>query len=177
MESHASQLRIIASQPLHAKDRDLLGKAAHDPMSIRPFVRRPLWREPGRSGALRIGRFILRGGGPVYEIPLIDVSVNRTSIMFPPGTDLAVGEIFEIVRPIRVTDDSAWRPESPRKVVALVKVTSVDGESRAVVNVLRGSVIKGYWAERVDERRIADLLHPSFGVRKFFLRSKPQARR
>jgi hypothetical protein len=62
-------------------------------------------------------------------------------------------------------------------VVALVKVTSVDGESRAVVNVLRGSVIKGYWAERVDERRIADLLHPSFGVRKFFLRSKPQARR
>jgi len=46
-----------------------------------------------------------------------------------------------------------------------------------LVNVLRGSVIKGYWAERVDERRIADLLHPSFGVRDFFLRSKPQARR
>ena len=177
MESRASQLRIIASRPLLEKGRDPLTQESHDPMNIRLFVPHTLRRESRRSKVLRIGRFTLRGGGTLYELLLIDVSLNRTSIIFPPGTHLAVGEIFEIVRPIRAGDDSARRPESPRKVVALVKVIGVDAESRAVVKVLRGSVIKGYWAERVDEERIADLLYPSLSFPNLSLRSKPQARR
>jgi hypothetical protein len=177
MESRASQLRIIASRPLLEKGRDPLTKEFHVPMNIRRFIPHTLRRESGRSRALRIGRFILRGRGPLYELLLIDVSLNRTSIMFPPGTHLGVGEIFEIVRPIRTGDDSPLRPKSPRKVVALVKVIGVGAESRAVVNVLWGSVIKGYWAERVDEDRIADLLYPSLSFRKLFPWWKPQARR
>jgi hypothetical protein len=44
-------------------------------------------------------------------------------------------------------------------VVALVKVIGIEGETRALVRVLKGSVIKGYWAERIEEDRIAALLH------------------
>jgi hypothetical protein len=64
--------------------------------------------------------------------------------MFPPGTHLA---------------DLTRRLQSPRKVVALVKVIGIEGETRALVRVLKGSVIKGYWAERIEEDRIAALLH------------------
>jgi hypothetical protein len=102
---------------------------------------------------LRIGRYILRGGGPLYELPVIDVGRKRTSLMFPRGTHLAVGEVFEIVRPIRTRGDFARSPEEPRKVVARVKVIGVEAETRARVDVLHGSVIKGYWAERVEEDR------------------------
>jgi hypothetical protein len=104
---------------------------------------------------MRIGRFILGGGGPIYEIPLIDVSLKRTCLVFPRGTPLAVGEIFEIVRPIGTGGEFTRRPECPRKVVALVKIIGIEGEARALVHVLAGSVTKGYWAERVEEDRLA----------------------
>jgi hypothetical protein len=68
--------------------------------------------------------------------------------MFPGGTHIAVGDIFEIVRPIRFAGGFILPPGGPRKVVARVKVTGLDGERRALVQVLRGSVIRGYWAER-----------------------------
>lgn len=159
MESRAPQLGIITSRPLLEKGRDPLTKEFHVPMNIRRFIPHTLRRESGRSRGLRIGRFILRGRGPLYELLLIDVNLNRTSIMFPPGTHLGVGEIFEIVRPIRILGDLTRRLQSPRKVVALVKVIGIEGETRALVRVLKGSVIKGYWAERIEEDRIAALLH------------------
>jgi hypothetical protein len=124
--------------------------------------------ESGPSGTVRIGRFILRGGGPLYELPLIDVSRKRTCIMFHPGTPLAEGDIFQIVSPIGIPRESDRLRERPRKVVAVVKVIAVEGETRALVRVLRGSVIRGYWAERVDEERIADLLHPALNILSFF---------
>jgi len=80
----------------------------------------------------------------------------------------AVGEIFEIVRPISIRRHFTRRPESPRKVVALVKVVGIDGDPGALVHVLRGSVTKGYWAERVEEDRIAALLYRSLNVLGFF---------
>jgi len=159
MESRTSQFRIIASRPLPEGNREPTAKESHDPPRIRLFVPPIPRRESGRSRALRIGRFILRGGGPLHELPLIDVSLKRTCLMFPPGTHLAAGEIFEIVRPIRILGDLTRRLQSPRKVVALVKVIGIEGETRALVRVLKGSVIKGYWAERIEEDRIAALLH------------------
>jgi hypothetical protein len=137
------------------------------------------WREPRRIRTLRIGRFILHGGGPLHELPLIDVSLNRTTLMFPRGARLEEGDIFEIVRPVRITGDCTPRPGRPREVVALVKIIGLDGETRAFVHVLRGSVIRGYWAEKIEEDRLADFLHPSLNVLDFFsiLRPKIHARR
>lgn len=112
-----------------------------------------------RPGMLRIGRLILRGGGPLYEIPVIDVNLNRTSLMFPRGTPLARGDMFRIVRPLKSGLELSPDPATPRKVVALVKVVGVEAESRAIVHVLRGSVQKGFWAERVDEDWLAGLLY------------------
>jgi hypothetical protein len=116
-------------------------------------------QEPGRPGMLRIGRLILRGGGPLYELPVIDLSLNKTSIVFPRGTPLAPGDVFRIVRPLKPGLEFRADPAIPRKVVALVKVTGVEDGTRAVVHVLRGSVRRGFWAERVDEARLAGLLY------------------
>ncbi len=127
---------------------------------------------------MRIGRFILRGGGPLYEIPLIDVSKNGTYLMFPRGLRLVVGEIFEIVRPIRISGDFLRKPERLRRVVARVKVVSVEAESRARVHVLSGSVIKGSWAERPEDDRRAPLLQRFLNVLSFFsiVRANPRPR-
>ena len=161
MESRASQVRIVASRPLPRNGMDPVTSDSHCPPNIRLFVPQPPAREHGRSGLLRIGRYILRGGGPLYELPLIDVSKNRTYLMFPRGTLLAVGEIFEIVRPIRPRDDFARWPERPRKVVARVKIIAIERGTEAIVHVLNGSVIKGYWAERVDGNSIEAFPHPA----------------
>lgn len=157
MESRASQVHIVASRPLPRNGMDPVTSDSHYPPNIRLFVPQNPGRELGGSRALRIGRYILRGGGPLHELPLIEVSKNRTCLMFQRGTDLAVGQIFEIVRPIRVRDDFARWPERPRKVVARVKIIAIERETLAIVHVLSGSVIKGYWAERVDGTRIEAL--------------------
>jgi hypothetical protein len=154
MESRASQVRIVASRTLPGKVRDPLAEDSHNPTNLRLFVRLNPGRDHGGSRALRIGRFILRGGGPFHELPLIEVSRNRTCLMFRQGTHLAVGQIYEIVRPIRIRDDFGRWPVRPRKVVARVKILGIEGETRAIVHVLNGSVIRGYWAERVEMPRI-----------------------
>ena len=159
MESRASQVRIVASRPLRGNVWDPLAEDAQNPTSIRLFVPQTPGREHGGSRALRIGRYILRGGGPLHHLPLIEVSKNRTCLMFQRGTRLAVGEIFDIVRPIRIRDDFARWPERPRKVVARVTIIGIERETLAIVHVLSGSVIKGYWAERVDKARIEALPH------------------
>lgn len=179
MASHASQLRIVASRPLLKRTEGPFATGAPESPVVRRFVPHSPRYQSGRTRALRIGRFVLRGGGPLHELPLIDVSRERTCLMFPRGTHPAVGDIFEIVRPIRIRDDFARSPGGPRRVVALVKVIGLERETRAFVHVLGGSVIKGYWAEKIEEDRLADFLHPSLNVLDFFsiLRPKPQARR
>jgi hypothetical protein len=123
-------------------------------------MERPSGRqESGRTGTLRIGRLILRGGGPLYELPVIDVSLRQTSLMFPRGTPLAPGDMFRIVRPLMPGFEFTLDTATPRKVVALVKVIGVEAGTRAIVHVLRGSVRRGFWAERVDENRLAGLLY------------------
>lgn len=131
----------------------------HNPPNIRLHVPSPVRKEARRPGVLRIGRFILFGGGPQYELSLIEISPARTSMMFPPGTTLATGELFEIVRPIRVRGESVRPSGGPRKVVALVKVVGVQGGNLALVRVLAGLLRRGFWAERLDENRIADRLY------------------
>ena len=152
MESRASQVRIVASRPLRGNVWDPLAEDAQNPTSIRLFVPQTPGREHGGSRALRIGRYILRGGGPLHHLPLIEVSKNRTCLMFQRGTRLAVGVIFDIVRPIRIRDDFARRPAAP--LPDSIKALKID-----IVHVLSGSVIKGYWAERVDKARIEALPH------------------
>lgn len=159
MESHASQFRIIASRPRSEMNRESLGIRSQDPSKMRLYVPAPARQESSRSGVLRIGRLILRGGGPHYELSLIDITLTRTSVTFPPGTPLAVGEIFEIVRPIRIHGEFTRPSMGPRKVVALVKIIGIEQETRALVHVLEGSVRRGFWAERVDENRLAGLLY------------------
>ncbi len=135
--------------------------------------------EAPRSATVRFGRFILRGGGPLFELPLIDVSSRRTALMFPPGTTLACGDEFEIVRPILAGGDCTIRPGRPREVVAAVRILAVEKGTLALVQVLRGSVIKGYWAQRSALKGALSPRDRSLNVPDFFsiLHPKHQAGR
>jgi len=114
---------------------------------------------PRPSRALRFGRFILGGSEPQHELPLIDIGLTRTCITFPPGTRLLRGEMFEIVRPLRMRPDVTFPSGGLRKVVALVKIVGMENDARARVVVLGGSLRKGVWAERLDDRRVAGRLY------------------
>lgn len=145
MASSASHFRILASRGTLASNRD----------SLTLLVPRPIPEALDRSLMLRIGPYILRGGGPVYELPLIDLSRRGSYLVFPRGTSLVPGDVFEIVRPLRAGDRCAPGPGTARKAIARVVVISVDEKSRARVRVLSGSVRKGFWAQRVHGDRLA----------------------
>jgi hypothetical protein len=159
MESRASQIRVVASRSGSAGNRKSPGNPFRDPSNVRLYVPSPKGGKYRRSRVLRIGRFKLGGGEPRHELPLIDIGLTRTFITFPPGTMLATGQMFEIIRPIRVHAGFIRPFRAFRKVVALVKIVGIGLEARARVEVLRGSVRGGLWAERSDERRIADTLY------------------
>ncbi len=155
MESRASQFRVLTSRGPLAGNRDSVPTRLRDRPDISLFFSRSPAEASGRSLSLRIGPYILRGGGPVYELPLIDLSRRRSYLMFPRGTPLVPGDIFEIVRPLRARDGCTPGPGKVRKAVARVVVLGVDEKSRARVRVLSGSIRKGFWAERVHEDRLA----------------------
>jgi hypothetical protein len=100
-------------------------------------------------GPLKIGPFLLGGGGPIYDLPLIDVNRHGVYLTFPEGTMPAENEVFSVVRPLGRREDPVLASGQPRRVVAEVRVVRVVGTSRALVHVLRGSVIKGTGAERI----------------------------
>lgn len=159
MESRASQFRVIDSQSGRGRNSNSPVNRFREPSEVRLFVHSPNGGNRRRSRALRIGRLILGGGEPQIELPLIDIGLKGTSITFPPGTTLAAGEVFEIVRPV-MPGGGFWRPSGTlRKVVALVKIVGIEQHSRARVEVLGGTVRKGVWAERFDARRIAERLY------------------
>jgi len=105
---------------------------------------------PGKNffGPLKIGSFLLGGGGPILDLRLIAVNRGGVYLTFPEGAAPAENEVFNIVRPIGRREDPVLAPGEPRKVVAEVRILRVVGTDRALVHVLRGSVIKGIGAER-----------------------------
>jgi len=102
---------------------------------------------------------MLGGNEPRYELPLIDIGLTRSSITFSPGTRLAKGDMFEIVRPLRMRADFTSLSGGLRRIVALVKIVGVEDDVRARVEVLGGSLRGGVWAERFDDHRIAACLY------------------
>jgi len=102
----------------------------------------------GRTGmALSIGSFLYGGTRPIYDLRLIDVSRHGVYLSFESGATISEGEVFRIVRPLRRRTDAVLRRGEARKVVARVKVLRVEDPSRALVQVLQGSVIRGIGAE------------------------------
>jgi hypothetical protein len=114
----------------------------------------PEWGHAAKSsgrrffGPLKIGPFLLGGRRPIHDLRLTDVSRERVYLTFPEGTALAENEVYRIVRPIGRREDPVLVSGQPRRVVAEVRVVRVVGTTRALVQVLRGSVIKGTGAER-----------------------------
>jgi len=159
MESRASQFRVVASRPGPAENRKPPGNRVRHRSNVRLYVTAPKGGNSRRSWVLRIGRFILGGKEPQHELPLIDIGLTRTSITFPPGTLPVRGEMFEIVRPFRMNADFTPPSRGLRKVVALVKIVGIEHGTRTRVEVLGGSLRRGVWAERFDERRIAGHLY------------------
>ena len=103
----------------------------------------------GSWGPLKIGPFLLGGTGPILDLHLIEVNRNGVYLTFPEGTATAENEIFNVVRPLGRCEDPVVVSGQPRKIVAEVKIMNVEGSNRALVKVLRGSVIKGTAAERI----------------------------
>ena len=157
MESHASQFRLVALRPGPAAG--VTGERVHGRSTIRLHVPSPGERNRRPSRVLRVGKFMLGGDEPRLALPLIDIGLTRTCITFPPGTRLMKGELFDIVRPVRMRADGAFPSGGLRKVVALVKIVGMENEVRARVDILGGSLRKGVWAERFDDRRIAGRLY------------------
>jgi hypothetical protein len=101
-------------------------------------------------GPLKIGPFLLGGIEPIYELPLIDVNRQGVYLTFPEGAALAENQIFRIVRPLRRREDPVFASGHPRRVVAKVKIVRVIEKSRVLVRVLKGSIIKGTGAEKIE---------------------------
>jgi len=100
---------------------------------------------------LKIGPFLVGGREPVWELPLIDLNRRGVYITFPEDATPAENDFFRIVRPLRRREDTPHLPGQARRIVAEVKIMSVDGSHRARVQVLRGSIIKGTAAERIPQ--------------------------
>jgi hypothetical protein len=99
---------------------------------------------------LKLGPFLAGGNGPIYDLLLIDVTRRGVFITFGREAELAVGSIFCVVRPLGKHDDPVLLPGQLRKIVAEVQIVEVKEGGRALVRVLKGSVIRGTGAERVQ---------------------------
>ena len=99
-------------------------------------------------GPLKIGPFLLGGSRPIHNLSLIDVNQRGVYLTFSEGTLLAEREVFRVVRPLTRRTDPTLASGQPRRIVAEVKVVKVTGRTSVLVQVLRGSVIKGLGAER-----------------------------
>ena len=140
MESHGSQIRIVTSRSGQSSGGSTAHPIVRRRLNVRLHVPSREQRTPRLPRVLRVGRFILGGDEPRHELPLIDIGLTRTCITFPRGTRLEIGEIFEIVRPVRVRADIALPSGGLRKVVALVKIVGLENDVRARVDVLGGSL-------------------------------------
>jgi len=101
---------------------------------------------------VRFGPFILGENGPLYELPLIELTREGTYITFSEGGDPSQGDLFSIISPVGNREGLPLTRGALRKVVAVVKILRIEGERRALVEVLRGSVAKGSYAERSDRK-------------------------
>lgn len=97
---------------------------------------------------LRVGPLILWGSTTPFDIPLIELKRDGVYLTFPKDTTLHEGEVFWIERWI----GSYSRPRVfsflPRRIVATVKILKITDDTRAFVHVLKGSVAKGFCAEK-----------------------------
>jgi hypothetical protein len=101
-------------------------------------------------GAMKIGPFLLGGKEPIYDLSLIDVSRTGVYLTFPEGAAPARDEVYRVVRPIKRHVDDKLAAGMPRLIVAEVMVTRLMENTRVLVRVLRGSVIKGTGVERIQ---------------------------
>jgi hypothetical protein len=99
---------------------------------------------------MKFGPFLVGGKEPIYELTLIDVSRAGVYLTFPQGATPAKDDVFRVVRPLKRRDDDKLAAGMPRKIVAEVKITRVMESTRVLVRVLRGSVISGTGAERIQ---------------------------
>jgi|GEM_PF-6407055 len=97
---------------------------------------------------MRIGPLILGGNTTPFDIPVMELKRDGVYLTFPEETTLREGEVFWIVRWM----GSYSRPRVfsflPRRIVATVKILKITGGTRAFVDVLKGSVAKGFCAEK-----------------------------
>ncbi|MGA2623904.1 MAG: hypothetical protein ABSF91_08635 [Bacteroidota bacterium] len=98
---------------------------------------------------MRIGPLILGGNMTPFDIPVMELKRDGIFLTFPEEATLHEGEVLWIVRWI----GSYRRPRVfsflPRRIVATVKILKITDGTRAFVQVLKGSVAKGFCAEKV----------------------------
>ena len=109
---------------------------------------------------VRVGSVIIGGKGELLELPLIDVSRRRSRIGVPPGTALAPGDLLQLVRPLRLPFSVSIPPTWARSVVALVRILAMEDQCCALVIVLKGSPIKGIFAEKIVDAHALQWLPP-----------------
>ena len=96
-----------------------------------------------------IGPFMIGGNGPIYDLPLIELKRDgRVYLTFPEGTRPNVGDVYRIVRPVGFYGDDYSSFGRPRKTAAKVKILGASGGTRAEVQILKGSIIRGMSAEK-----------------------------
>jgi hypothetical protein len=99
---------------------------------------------------IALGPFVWGGNEPIYDLPLIELRRSgEVYITFPDGVNLSVGEVYLIVRPIGLSGDGYFFLGQPRRSVAKVKIGMITGQTRAQIQVLGGSVIRGVSAEKL----------------------------
>ncbi len=102
------------------------------------------WRKQSLGLAFFPWRISRKDG--LRKIEAIELSRNAIYLLFPKGTDLAAGEVYKIMCPLRgFGDDHLFI----RKIVAVVKVREVVDRVKARIEVVEGSVLKGTCAEKM----------------------------
>ena len=97
---------------------------------------------------MRVGPLILGGNTIPLDIPVMELNLDGTFLTFPEETSLHEGEVFWIVRWMGTCRRPRVLSFLPRRIVAIVKILRITGGTRAFVDVLKGSVVKGVCAEK-----------------------------
>lgn len=97
---------------------------------------------------MRIGPLILGGSTTAFDIPVIELKRDGIFLTFPEEATLHEGEVFWIVRWMGTYKRPRIFSFLPRRIVATVKILKITDGTRAFVHVLKGSVVKGFCAEK-----------------------------
>ncbi len=108
---------------------------------------------------MRIGPLIFGGNTTPLDLPIMELKRDGVYLTFPEETVLHEGEVFWIVRWVGSYGHPRIISFLPRRIVATVKILKITGGTRAFVDVLEGSVVKGVCAEKVPSNHFAARVH------------------